>query len=82
MGDDRGLWWEPEPAAIAAYRFAEMAESVACTLERLAATYRWMAGQTHSNEKTERLLGHVTRLENLVEHERTEAARMREFTEP
>jgi hypothetical protein len=81
MGDDRGLWWDSQPAAIRAYRFAELAESVAFTLERLAATYRLMARQARSNDKTARLLAHVARLENLVEHERAEAARLRQLPE-
>jgi hypothetical protein len=82
MGDDPGLWWDPQPTAIRTDRFAEMAESVAFTLERLASTYRLMAGQTSSNDKTARLLGHVARLENLIEHERAEAARLRQLLEP
>jgi hypothetical protein len=82
MGDDRGLWWDPQPASIRAYRLAEMADSVAFTLERLAATYQRMAREARSKDKTARLLAHVARLENLIEHERAEATRLRQLLEP
>ena len=59
-------------------RGAELAEWIASSFERLAATYREIAEETRSPEKTSRMLTHAARLRKRAEHERSEAARFRQ----
>jgi hypothetical protein len=59
-------------------RGAELAEWIASSFERLAATYSEIAEETRAPEKTSRMLTHAARLRKRAEHERSEAARFRE----
>ena len=77
MESDRDPWSRRQQPAD--YRFAEVAESLASSFDRLAATYRRMASGAHSRDKTARLLGHATRLEDQARHERDEAVRLRQI---
>ena len=60
-------------------RGAELAECLASSFERLAATYREIANDSPSAEKRSRLLMHAARLQQRAEHELSEAARFREI---
>jgi len=61
------------------HRGAELAELVASSYERLAATYASMAEQARSREKTNRMLEHVARLQVRAGRERADAEPFRRF---
>jgi len=69
------------PAALAACRGADIAESIASTFDQVESTYLTMAEGRRSPETIERLLKQAARLRVRAEHERGEAVRMRQTSE-
>ena len=63
-------------------RSADLAEAIASTFERMAATYRAMAEGARSPDSSKRLLGHAARLENRADLERAAAEQMQVRYQP
>ena len=82
MGENRGGHQSvSDRAARSACRCADVAQSLASTLERVAVTDRWMAERARSPDMVGRLVGHATWLEDRADYERVEAMRLRHVVE-
>ena len=78
-GEPRSLH---ESARASLLRSADLAEAIASTFERMAATYRAMAEGARSPDSSKRLLGHAARLENRADLERAAAEQMQVRYQP